>query len=109
MTVRISGLLVRGAVVDDQSRCVHYRTALDVVALRFRCCGDWYPCVHCHDETVSHPRVVWEPESGDVHAALCGACGTTMSIAHYRLSAACPACGAGFNPGCARHHALYFG
>jgi uncharacterized CHY-type Zn-finger protein len=109
MTILIGGHVVRGAVVDGRSRCVHYRSELDVVALRFRCCGDWYPCVHCHDETVSHAREVWEPGSTDEHAALCGACGTTMSISQYRRSAACPACGAGFNPGCERHHALYFG
>lgn len=109
MTVLIGGHLVRGPAIDDQSRCVHYRTALDVVALRFRCCGDWYPCVHCHDATVAHTREVWEPEAGDEHAALCGACGTTMSISRYRASTACTTCGAGFNPGCSRHHALYFG
>lgn len=109
MTIRVGGHLVRGAVIDAQTRCAHYGSELDVVALRFRCCGDWYPCVHCHDAAVSHPRVVWEPEAAGAHAALCGVCGISMSISQYRGSAVCPACGAGFNPGCERHHALYFG
>lgn len=108
MTVRIGAYLVHGAVIDGQSRCVHYRSDLDVVALRFRCCGDWYPCVYCHDAAVAHPRRVWEAEAADRQAALCGYCGTTLTIAQYRRSTACPACGAGFNPGCARHHVMYF-
>lgn len=108
MTVRVGAHLVQGAVVDAQARCVHYRSDLDVVALRFRCCGDWYPCVRCHDAAVSHPREVWEAEAADRHAAMCGRCGMTLSISQYRRSTACPACGAGFNPRCAGHHAMYF-
>ncbi|BDZ38102.1 CHY zinc finger protein [Microbacterium suwonense] len=106
--IAVGGRIVRGAVVDDQTRCTHYHSDLDVVALRFRCCGDWYPCVHCHDDSVTHPRMVWEPQDGSVQAAICGVCARTMSISQYRAAAACPACGAGFNPGCVRHHELYF-
>lgn len=108
MTVRVGAHVVRGAVIDGRTRCVHHRTEFDVVALLLRCCGDWYPCARCHDEAVTHPREVWEPEAAEMHAALCGVCGTTLSIAQYRSTIACPACAAPFNPGCARHHELYF-
>jgi uncharacterized CHY-type Zn-finger protein len=102
------GPVVLGAVVDDRTRCVHYRSELDIVALRFHCCGAWYPCVHCHDEVVGHARTVWSASDGDVEAALCGECGTTMTISAYRVAETCPSCGAGFNPGCALHHHQYF-
>lgn len=108
MSVRVGAHIVRGAVIDDWTRCAHHCTPLDVVALRLRCCGDWYPCARCHDEAVDHLRELWEPEAAQTHAALCGVCATTLSIAQYRSTTTCPACGAAFNPACVRHHALYF-
>ena len=36
---------VLGATVDDQTRCVHYAGPLDIVAIRFHCCGEFYPCL----------------------------------------------------------------
>ena len=50
---------MRGAVVDDQTRCVHYASELDVVAIRFRCCDTYYPCHACHAEAVDHPAERW--------------------------------------------------
>lgn len=35
---------VLGPVVDAETRCVHYATMLGVIAIRFRCCGEFYPC-----------------------------------------------------------------
>lgn len=105
----VGDVAVRGALVDAQTRCVHYSGPLDMVAIRFACCGEWFPCLHCHDEVASHPRQAWRPEDGGVHAVLCGVCARTMSIDRYRVSAACPVCAAAFNPGCAVHHPLYFG
>ncbi|MDR2997355.1 MAG: hypothetical protein LBU78_04465 [Microbacterium sp.] len=104
----VGGHAVRGAVVDAQTRCEHYRTPLDVVAMRFHCCGEWYPCVHCHDEAAGHPRTVWPAALGAAEAALCGVCGRGMPIEEYRAAAECPGCGAPFNPRCALHHPLYF-
>lgn len=105
----LGDILVRGAVVDAQTRCAHYASALDVVALRLHCCGEWYPCVHCHDEAATHSRTVWPRGSDDVEAAVCGVCARIMRIAEYRAADACPSCAAPFNPGCALHHPLYFG
>lgn len=106
--IRVADHLVRGVLTDDRTRCAHHHSDLDVVALRFHCCGDWYPCAHCHDELAGHARTVWPAGDDAVEAALCGVCGATMSIAQYRQVDACAACGAAFNPRCALHHHLYF-
>ncbi|MBT1679010.1 MULTISPECIES: CHY zinc finger protein [Curtobacterium] len=99
---------VHGRVVDEQTRCVHYRTALDIIAIRFACCGIYYPCHLCHDETAEHPSKAWPAGSDDEIAVLCGACWGELSIGRYREATACPQCDAGFNPRCALHHPIYF-
>lgn len=48
---------ILGSPVDEQTRCIHYRTPLDVVAIRFRCCRESYPCHLCHAESTGHPTV----------------------------------------------------
>lgn len=101
--------LVRGAVVDDETRCVHYRGPLDVVAIRFACCGDWYPCLHCHEEAAGHGIRPWPPDARQERAVLCGACGRTLRIDEYLTTDGCPHCEVPFNPGCALHHPIYFG
>ena len=83
--------VVHGPTVDDQTRCVHYRTELDVIAIRFACCGRYYPCYSCHDETADHESRPWPAGSGHELAVLCGQDD------------------AAFNPGCALHHPVYFG
>lgn len=100
--------VVRGAVVDDMTRCVHYRTAVDIVAIRFACCGEYYPCHLCHEEAAGHPARQWGVEERDTKAVLCGACGEELTIADYLASSSCPECGAAFNERCALHAHLYF-
>ncbi|ACZ32078.1 zinc finger CHY domain protein [Xylanimonas cellulosilytica DSM 15894] len=99
---------VLGPTVDEQTRCIHYRTALDIVAIRFACCGDYYPCHRCHEQAADHPSRPWPPEAGDERAVLCGSCREELTIAQYVASTHCPACGAAFNPRCALHHPMYF-
>ncbi|HEY5047190.1 MAG TPA: CHY zinc finger protein [Rhizomicrobium sp.] len=100
---------VRGVDVDAQTRCAHYRTSLDIVAIRMKCCGRWYACNACHDALESHAIVPWPRREHTRHAVLCGGCGNTMSIAQYlACDDACPRCKAPFNPGCRAHHRLYF-
>lgn len=99
---------VRGAVVDGQTRCVHYRSELDVVAIRFACCGEFYPCHLCHEEAAGHPSAVWPLDERGAEAVLCGVCGSVLTIAEYLESSSCPRCAAGFNPGCSLHAHLYF-
>ncbi|PWH07561.1 hypothetical protein DEO23_02725 [Brachybacterium endophyticum] len=100
---------VHGPTVDDHTRCIHYRTPLDIIAIRFACCGEYYPCHLCHEETADHPSRPWPEGSENVHAVLCGACRRELTIAEYTAVDACPRCAAPFNPGCAAHHPIYFG
>lgn len=99
---------VLGSVVDDQTRCAHYGGETDVIALRFRCCGDYYPCYECHEESAGHPIARWRAGDADRLAVLCGVCRTELRIDEYLGASACPACGARFNPGCSLHHDIYF-
>ncbi|WP_336360708.1 CHY zinc finger protein [Haladaptatus sp. ZSTT2] len=100
---------VRGVGVDSETRCAHYDTARDVVALKFACCETYYPCFQCHEAVADHDAVVWPRARFDEPAVLCGVCDTELSVTAY-LGAddACPACGAAFNPGCREHYNRYF-
>ena len=64
---------VLGPVVDDMTRCVHYRTEVDIVAIRFTCCNEYYPCHRCHEETADHPAQQWKLSERDQEAALLAA------------------------------------
>lgn len=99
---------VGGTGVDQQARCAHWNSEVDVVAIRFRCCGDFYACHSCHQEAVDHPAEIWPRDRFAEQAILCGVCGSTLSIADYLTATACPWCAARFNPRCALHAHRYF-
>lgn len=99
---------IGGFAVDDQTRCVHYHSAEDVVAIKFECCRTYYPCFLCHAEGARHPASVWPVEHWDDHALMCGVCRHEMSINTYLGVTSCPSCGAPFNDGCVAHRHLYF-
>jgi uncharacterized CHY-type Zn-finger protein len=108
--VRVSdGPLVAGLDLDPQTRCRHWRSPLDVVAIRMRCCGVYYACRDCHEALADHPVKVWPEPEWDQPAILCGVCRTELTIRQYlACDDRCPACGAGFNPGCRTHRHSYF-
>ncbi len=108
MGAPIERMRVRGAVVDDATRCAHYASELDVVAMRLACCDGWWPCHACHEEEADHAIAPWPRVRRAEPAVLCGVCRATMSVDGYLAVDACPGCGAGFNPGCSLHHAVYF-
>ena len=109
MRTRIHGVDVHGVDVDPQTRCGHYHGANDVIALKFKCCDAWYPCIDCHRGVAGHAPEVWSLSERDERAVLCGVCGHALTVAAYLACAsACPQCGAAFNPACAAHHHLYF-
>jgi uncharacterized CHY-type Zn-finger protein len=103
--------------------CAHWHSPLDVVAVRFHCCGRTYPCLHCHDEAEDHSVTPW-PTATVVDraqdAVLCRSCGVWLTVGEYldvyAASASpasparpcCPRCAAPFNPGCALHAGVYF-
>ncbi len=104
---------VYGAVVDAATRCIHFHSELDIVAIKFACCLRYYPCFQCHDETVQleatpHATRRWPEADWSSTAILCGACHHQTSIATYRQVERCPHCAAEFNPGCRLHAHLYF-
>jgi len=100
---------VRGVTLDAETRCAHYHSGLDIIAIKMRCCGTYYACRECHDELAGHAAEVWPIDQWDQAVVLCGACGAEMSVRDY-LSCAnlCPSCQAPFNPGCRNHYHLYF-
>jgi uncharacterized CHY-type Zn-finger protein len=100
---------VKGKIVDDNTRCIHYHSALDVIAIKFKCCGEYYPCYECHEEDAGHTAEVWKKEEWNYKAILCGICKNEISIQQYLASGDyCPNCNAAFNPGCSKHYHLYF-
>jgi len=100
---------VRGLSLDAQTRCVHWAGPRDIVAIKMKCCGVYYACKDCHDALAGHALQPWPQSEWDTRAILCGACGHELTIREYFDCAdTCLACGAGFNPGCRRHHHFYF-
>lgn len=100
---------VRGVAVDARTRCRHYGSERDVVAVRFPCCGEYYACYECHAERADHDAERWPADAREERAVLCGACGTELTIRAYLDSGhTCPECGSAFDPGCANHYPLYF-
>ncbi|MGA2887179.1 MAG: CHY zinc finger protein [Terracidiphilus sp.] len=100
---------VRGVDVDEQTRCAHYRTALDIIAIRMKCCGLYYACKDCHQALADHSIEIWPQQQWNQPAVLCGACGYEMTIKEYMASSyRCPHCHAPFNPGCRKHYQFYF-
>ena len=101
--------MVRGVGVDAQTRCAHYASALDIVAIQMKCCGTYYACKDCHEALADHAIGVWPKYEKDEQAVMCGACGAEMTIRMYlECGYLCPACRAPFNPNCREHHRHYF-
>ncbi|QCJ46013.1 CHY zinc finger protein [Haloprofundus sp. MHR1] len=100
---------LRGVGVDADTRCEHYDTERDVIAIKFPCCGVYFPCFECHEALADHEAQRWPADRFDDPAVLCGVCGERLSVASYLDSGhTCRSCGAAFNPGCASHAQRYF-
>lgn len=104
----IHGIKVQGAI-DHETRCKHYHSDLDRVAIKFYCCDHYYPCIQCHDEYRCSERKVWPRNKFHEKAILCGSCGEELTIYDYLdCNDQCPACRSNFNPGCSWHAHYYF-
>ncbi|MEK7723488.1 MAG: CHY zinc finger protein [Acidobacteriota bacterium] len=100
---------VKGINVDSQTRCGHYHSEIDIIAIKFKCCGDWFPCFECHSEIANHPSEVWAFDERETKAILCGNCRHQLTINEYfNCNSSCPKCSHQFNPKCANHYDLYF-
>ena len=102
-------ITIKGKPIDDHTRCVHYHSERDIIAIRMKCCNEYYPCIECHTQTAGHASELWQQAEFDTKAILCGACHTELSINQYLNSNhQCPVCAASFNPGCSNHYHYYF-
>lgn len=102
-------VIVNGTNVDAQTRCEHYHKEIDIVAVKFKCCGEWFPCFQCHRENTNHELQIWKQNERGTKAILCGNCRRQLTIQEYmNCDFVCPNCRASFNPGCANHYDLYF-
>jgi uncharacterized CHY-type Zn-finger protein len=100
---------VLGLNLDPQTRCDHYHSPLDIIAIKLKCCARYYACKDCHDALAGHPIEVWPETEWDQKAILCGACRAELTISAYlECNSRCPACYAAFNPACRNHHHFYF-
>lgn len=105
----VHGEHVHGIGLDPQTRCRHYSSELDIIAIKFKCCGHWFPCFECHETMTDHDTIVWPLKERNELAVLCGSCGYQLSISEYLDGGShCPDCSSPFNPGCAKHYYLYF-
>jgi len=104
----IYGHEVCGAI-DVETRCSHYHKEIDRIAIKFHCCGKYFPCYKCHEEFGCGKKAVWPRAKFNDKAILCGGCGSELSVNQYFDSGyQCPVCKADFNPGCGLHRELYF-
>ena len=109
MKTIVHGEEIYGEEFDQQTRCAHYHSELDIIAIKFYCCDKWFPCFECHAAMADHASQVWPHDKFDEPAVLCGACGHQLTVRQYLdCGSKCPGCGALFNPGCAKHSHLYF-
>ncbi|MFN0081719.1 MAG: CHY zinc finger protein [Ferruginibacter sp.] len=100
---------IHGKLTDDFTRCAHYHSPLDIIAIKFKCCNSYYACIHCHEELANHPAQVWPEQEFDNKAILCGNCKHELTIDEYFKSGyRCPKCSSDFNPKCNNHNHFYF-
>jgi uncharacterized CHY-type Zn-finger protein len=100
---------ILGVNLDEQTRCEHYRQSEDIIAIKMKCCGEYYACKECHDAIANHPSAVWSRAEWDQLAVICGACASQITVQQYlECKSQCPECKAKFNPGCHNHHHHYF-
>lgn len=100
-----------GNILDDQTRCVHYHTDLDIIALKFKCCNTYYPCYQCHDQVTDHEVEKFDITKNDHElVVLCGGCKTELTFEEYSRNdpISCINCSRRFNSGCKDHYELYF-
>ncbi|MGZ8559429.1 MAG: CHY zinc finger protein [Chitinophagaceae bacterium] len=90
---------IKGKLVDNNTRCIHYQSPLDVIAIRFKCCREYCPCYKCHEETAGHKAEIWKKDGWEQAAIICGLCKHEMTIYEYVNSGnQYPSCSGLFNP-----------
>ncbi len=109
MVIQVGNQTVHGEDLDEQTRCRHWHSEVDIIAIKLKCCGIYYACNDCHQPLAGHAIKVWPKKEWDEKAILCGVCGNELTINQYlNCGDSCPYCRASFNPGCRNHYHYYF-
>ena len=109
MQMGIPNMEVFGLELNARTGCLHYGSPVDIVAIRFICCGRYYACYECHQAIEKHPVERWKREEFHLKAILCGHCGIEWTIHQYLCcNHQCLNCKSPFNPRCKNHWGLYF-
>lgn len=105
----VHGQNIFGMDVNAKTGCLHYASPLDIVAIKFKCCNEYYACYFCHQQLAGHDALQWSKEEFSTKAILCGHCGFEISIHEYLSSESqCLNCKSSFNPKCKLHWKFYF-
>lgn len=109
LTYTCSGVSIHGAWIDHNTRCKHWNLELDIIALKFKCCGKYYPCYLCHAEYNDHePRRWLGSDLSLVPMVVCGVCYHEYTYTEYAtLEYSCDKCLSKFNPKCSLHMDYY--
>ncbi|WP_085521121.1 CHY zinc finger protein [Tuberibacillus sp. Marseille-P3662] len=100
---------VKGVDMDGETRCKHYATEKDIIAIRMGCCNVYYACYKCHEEMADHAAMPVSKDDFDQPHVFCGHCQSEWTVREYLNSGyRCPKCHALFNEGCRLHYDLYF-
>ena len=99
---------IYGMLVDEKTRCVHYHSEWDIVALKCFECLRYYPCYQCHNACENHVFKPYPVRLSEDKVVYCGNCQSELTIAAYRGALQCPHCAHAFNPGCQQHYDVYF-
>lgn len=103
-TPKSMSTIIPGAI-DIETRCSHYSSPLDIIAIKFKCCNQFYPCYKCHPLTHDIARF---DRSSEIRMILCGVCRKELTFTEYSSKLQCLNCNAKFNPGCKAHYDIYF-
>lgn len=99
---------IYGYIIDNETRCKHYHSEKDIIAIKFKCCQKYYPCYKCHEECEDHTISLWGKEEFNELAIICGVCKKEHTISEYLQTDRCVNCHSVFNSGCRNHYHLYF-
>lgn len=104
---------IKGKIVDSETRCEHWNGVNDIIALKLKCCPEYYyPCIQCHNELTTHPVQKFDlTVNSDIKCIMCGHCGKELTFKEYLSFSnplSCPCCKHPFNENCRLHYHYYF-
>jgi uncharacterized CHY-type Zn-finger protein len=68
----LGGHLIYGIELDTATRCVHWRSDRDILAIWAPCCETYYSYLACHAAAADHPLERIPESAFDTPGALCG-------------------------------------